>query len=151
MERHLTRLWYREPARASPLQPLAWLYGALMASRRRLYRSGWARTAAAGRPVVVVGNLTVGATGKTPLTIWLARALAAQALRVGIIARGYRSRSGRGPRRVDATALWQDVGDEPLILARRSGCPAIAGSDRLPPPPPRPRGRGGVGSAGGGV
>jgi tetraacyldisaccharide 4'-kinase len=131
MERQLTQLWYREHARASPLQPLAWLYGALMASRWRLYRSGWARAGAAGRPLVVVGNLTVGGTGKTPLTLWLARALAAQGLRVGIIARGYGGRSGRGPRRVDAAARWQDVGDEPLILARRSGCPTVVGSDRL--------------------
>jgi tetraacyldisaccharide 4'-kinase len=102
-----------------------------MASRWRLYRSGWARSTAAGRPVVVVGNLTVGGTGKTPLTIWLARALAAQGLRVGIIARGYGGRSGRGPRRVDGATGWRDVGDEPVILARRSGCPTVVGSDRL--------------------
>jgi tetraacyldisaccharide 4'-kinase len=131
LERRLTQLWYREHARASPLQPLAWLYGALLALRGRAYRWGWARSACAGRPVVVVGNLTVGGTGKTPLTIWLARALAAQGLRVGIVARGYGGRSGRGPRAVEASSLWHDVGDEPLLLARRSGCPTLVGSDRL--------------------
>jgi len=81
--------------------------------------------------VVVVGNLTVGGTGKTPLTIWLARALTAEGLRVGIVARGYGSGNGRGPRAVAADARWQDVGDEALILARRSGCPTVIGIDRL--------------------
>ncbi len=131
MEQQLTELWYRERAPALPLRPLARLYGALVALRRRMYRAGWAHSRAAGRPVVVVGNLTVGGTGKTPLTLWLAQALLAQGLRVGIVARGYGSRSGRGPRRVEPSSSWQDVGDEPLLLARRSGCPTVVGSDRL--------------------
>ena len=131
MEQWLTQLWYREPARPSPLQPLGWLYEGVVALRRRAYDTGWARRAAAGRPVVVVGNLTVGGTGKTPLTIWLARALSAQGLRVGIVARGYGSRNGRRPRRVAADSRWQEVGDEPLLLARRSACPTVVGTDRL--------------------
>ncbi|MBV8144878.1 MAG: tetraacyldisaccharide 4'-kinase [Gammaproteobacteria bacterium] len=130
MERRLTELWYGRP-RLSLLQPFAWLFGALVALRRHAYRCGWARSASAGRPVVVVGNLTVGGTGKTPLTIWLARALASSGLRVGIVARGYGSTAGRGPRRVETGSRWQEVGDEPLILARRSGCPTMIGSDRL--------------------
>ena len=131
MERALTELWYREHAGPSLLQPLAWAYGGLVALRRRAYATGWARSAGAGRPVVVVGNLTVGGTGKTPLTIWLARALRAAGLRVGIVARGYGSRAGHGPRRVALDSLWQEVGDEPLILARRSACPTVVGIDRL--------------------
>jgi tetraacyldisaccharide 4'-kinase len=131
MERQLMQLWYREHASAALLQPLAWAYGVVVALRQRAYASGWARSASAGRPVVVVGNLTVGGTGKTPLTLWLAHALRAEGLRVGIVARGYGSRNGRGPRRVDALARWQEVGDEPLILARRSGCPTVVGTDRL--------------------
>jgi tetraacyldisaccharide 4'-kinase len=81
--------------------------------------------------VVVVGNLTVGGTGKTPLTLWLAQALRAAGLRVGIVARGYGSRTGRAPRRVAPDSRWQEVGDEPLILARRSACPTVVGTDRL--------------------
>src|SRR5262249_31430253 len=131
MERALTELWYREHGGPSLLQPLGWLYGGVMALRRRAYSSGWARSAGAGRPGVVVGNLTGGGTGKTPLTIWLARALRAAGLRVGIVARGYGSRTGRGPRRVALDSLWQEVGDEPLILARRSACPTVVGIDRL--------------------
>jgi tetraacyldisaccharide 4'-kinase len=131
MERALTELWYRERAGPSLLQPLAWLYGGLVALRRRAYASGWARSAGVGRPVVVIGNLTVGGTGKTPLTIWLARALRAAGLRVGIVARGYGSRTGRAPRRVAFDSMWQEVGDEPLILARRSACATVVGIDRV--------------------
>ena len=131
MERALTELWYREHAGPSLLQPLAWLYGGLVALRRHAYATGWARSAGAGRPVVVVGNLTVGGTGKTPLTLWLAQALGAAGLRVGIVARGYGSRTGRAPRRVAPDSPWQEVGDEPLILARRSACPTVVGIDRL--------------------
>src|SRR5215469_7362580 len=127
-ERRLTELWYRDRARPSLLQPLAWAYGALLALRRRAYRSGLAHSASAGKPVVVVGNLTVGGTGKTPLTLWLARALRERGLRVGIVARGYGSRNGGAPRRVALDSLWQEGGDEPLILARRSACPTVVGA-----------------------
>jgi tetraacyldisaccharide 4'-kinase len=129
VEQRLTELWYRERAWACPLQPLAWLYGAALALRRRAYAAGWLRTQSAGRPVVVVGNLTVGGTGKTPLTAWLARELGAQGLRVGIVSRGY-GRAGGNPRLVDASSQWREVGDEPLILARDSGCRVMVGSDR---------------------
>ena len=89
MEQRLNELWYRERPRASLLQPLAWAYRVALGVRRHAYASGWAHTHAAGRPVVVVGNLTVGGTGKTPLTIWLARELTALGLEVGVVSRGY--------------------------------------------------------------
>ncbi|HTC17330.1 MAG TPA: tetraacyldisaccharide 4'-kinase [Steroidobacteraceae bacterium] len=130
MQQRLTQLWYRERDAPALLQPLAALYGAVVSVRRRLYSGGWRRTGRAGRPVVVVGNLTVGGTGKTPLTLWLAQALGAHGLRVGIVARGYGSR-GRGVRRVQAQSDWREVGDEPLLLARRSGCPTVVSRDRL--------------------
>ena len=130
MERRLTELWYGGGAGAALLQPLAWLYGALIGMRRGAYRAGWLRAQRVGRPVVVVGNLTVGGTGKTPLTVWLARELAAAGVRAGIVSRGYGGRSG-GPRPVLPSADWREVGDEPLILARRSACPTMVGADRV--------------------
>jgi tetraacyldisaccharide 4'-kinase len=130
MEQRLTGLWYRERAPASLLAPLAWSYGALMRARRRAYASGWARTERAGRPVVVVGNLTVGGTGKTPLTIWLARELSARGLRVGIVSRGYGGR-GAGTQEVRPDSDWKQVGDEPLLLARHSGCATVVAKDRV--------------------
>ena len=130
MAQGLTALWYGEHPAAALLQPLASCYGALLALRRRAYRSGWLRSESAGKPVVVVGNLTVGGTGKTPLVLWLARELRARGLTVGIVSRGY-GRSGSEPRRVERGASWREVGDEPLILARRSGCPTVVGADRV--------------------
>jgi tetraacyldisaccharide 4'-kinase len=130
MERWLSELWYRAHAAGSLLQPLATIYGALLALRRRAYESGWVRSESAGKPVVVVGNLTVGGTGKTPLTLWLARELGAAGLKVGIVSRGY-GRSDTATRSVDARSHWREVGDEPLILARRSACPTVVGADRV--------------------
>ncbi|HUE49197.1 MAG TPA: tetraacyldisaccharide 4'-kinase [Steroidobacteraceae bacterium] len=130
MEQRLTEAWYRERARPSLLTPLAGLYGAMMCARRRAYVSGWVRTERAGKPVVVIGNLTVGGTGKTPLTIWLARQLLAQGLKVGIVSRGY-GRRGAAARAVHSTSDWRQVGDEPLIIARRTACPTVVARDRV--------------------
>jgi tetraacyldisaccharide 4'-kinase len=130
METGLTALWYGEHPAAPLLQPLASCYGVWVAARRRAYQAGWLHRESAGKPVVVVGNLTVGGTGKTPLTLWLARELGARGLEVGIVSRGY-GRSGSEPRRVKPGAGWREVGDEPMILARRSGCRTVVGADRV--------------------
>ncbi|HXY75303.1 MAG TPA: tetraacyldisaccharide 4'-kinase, partial [Steroidobacteraceae bacterium] len=130
MRRWLTELWYRDSPWAWLLQPLASLYAALTQLRARAYAQGWLASERVGVPVVVVGNLTVGGTGKTPLTIYLARALSAKGLRVGIVSRGYPSRE-RGVRRVAPGSDWRAVGDEPLILARQSACPTVVAPDRV--------------------
>ena len=93
-------------------------------------RAGCSRTERAGCPVVVVGNLTVGGTGKTPLTIWLARELVGSRAQVGILSRGY---GGAGARRARCCAEsdWREVGDEPLLLARHSACPTFVAADRV--------------------
>jgi tetraacyldisaccharide 4'-kinase len=131
MEQRLTKLWYRADAGPSFLLPMSWLYGAVIRLRRKAFFRGWLTTHRVGRPVIVVGNLTVGGTGKTPLVIWLARQLTARGLQVGIVSRGYGSRSGEEPRLVGAEASWQDVGDEPLLVSRRTGCLTIVGRDRV--------------------
>jgi tetraacyldisaccharide 4'-kinase len=130
MRQRLSEHWYGDGARAAPLAPLAALYGALLRARRHAYAAGWLRSERAGVPVVVIGNLTAGGTGKTPLTIWLARQLLARGLRVGIVSRGYGGRSP-GPQAVGADADWRQVGDEPLLLARHSGCPIVVARDRV--------------------
>lgn len=124
------RLWYERPDSPAVLQPLSWLYGAVVSVRRKAYERGWARSHAVGRPTIVVGNLTVGGTGKTPLTIWLASHLRQQGLEVGLVSRGY-GREQRGLRQVAADSSWQEVGDEPLILQRRTGCMTFVASDRV--------------------
>jgi tetraacyldisaccharide 4'-kinase len=128
MQQRLTGLWYA-PARPSLLQPLGWLYAGFMRARRALYGAGVLRTVRSAAPVIVIGNLTVGGTGKTPLTLWLAAALAAHGRRVGIVSRGY-GRTERRAQAVTAASDWRHVGDEPLLLARRSGCATVVAQDR---------------------
>ncbi|MBW4052435.1 MAG: tetraacyldisaccharide 4'-kinase [Proteobacteria bacterium] len=130
MPQWLFKLWYEEPPGVSVLQPLSWLYGAAVSARRAAYRRGWARSQSVGAPVIVVGNLTVGGTGKTPLTIWLAEQLRQRGLEVGLVSRGYGRRQG-GMRSVTPVSSWQEVGDEPLILQQRTGCMTLVASDRV--------------------
>ncbi len=130
MRQRLVDYWYRAPARASALQPLGWLYGVAMRMRRLAYAKGWATAQRAGRPVLVVGNLTVGGTGKTPLVAWLAQRLSASGLKVGILSRGYGRRS-QELRSVQTDSPWYEVGDEPLLLHRLTGCDTVVAGDRL--------------------
>ncbi|HTT44193.1 MAG TPA: tetraacyldisaccharide 4'-kinase [Steroidobacteraceae bacterium] len=130
MPQRLLARWYAPEAGPSLLTPLSWLYGVVVALRRAAYRRGWRSVQRVARPVVIVGNLTVGGTGKTPLTLWIAQQLQAQGLRVGILSRGY-GRRGSATRAVRADDDWRAVGDEPLLLARRSACPTLVARDRV--------------------
>ncbi|MDD5241142.1 MAG: tetraacyldisaccharide 4'-kinase [Sulfuricella sp.] len=106
---------------------LFWLASAL---RRSLYRAGLLRTVRLPVPVVVVGNISVGGTGKTPLVLWLADFLRQHGFRPGIISRGYGGGAGR-VMPADAGCDPATVGDEPLLLAKKSGCPVWVGRDRV--------------------
>jgi len=126
----LEAAWYapRLAPLATLLLPLSWLFAAVVALRRWLYRRGALRSARLPVPVVVIGNVTVGGTGKTPLVIALARALAERGRHPGIVSRGYGA-SGAAPREVTAGAEPADVGDEPLLLAA-AGAPVFVARDR---------------------
>ena len=126
----LQRVWYEDSATGALLRPLSWLYEGLVRLRYALYRKGWLPASDIGRPVVVVGNLSVGGTGKTPLTLWLATQLQALGLRPGIVLRGYGG-SARSARLVTPESTVEEVGDEALLLARRSRCPVAIGSNRV--------------------
>jgi tetraacyldisaccharide 4'-kinase len=106
------------------LLPLTWLYSLLSALNRWL-----AKTVRLPVPVIVVGNLIVGGAGKTPLTLWLAQQLKARGWQPGIVSRGY-GRSGDGIVSVRADSSPEEAGDEPLLLARRSGVPVYVGRQR---------------------
>ncbi len=127
----VTRSWYasRPTWLTVALRPLAWLFGGIVALRRFAYRHGWLHRARLRVPVVVVGNITAGGTGKTPLVAALVDAVRARGFRPGIVSRGY-GRRGRDPRGVRATDDARDTGDEPLILAE-SGVPVWVGGDRV--------------------
>jgi tetraacyldisaccharide 4'-kinase len=129
----LERIWYRQqpgPA-AWLLSPLAALFFLLAGLRRLAYRRGWLRRTHLPVPVVVVGNLTVGGTGKTPLVAWIADYCRTAGLRPGIVSRGYGSMASAVPRTVRPDDAPVEVGDEPLLLARRTGVPVVVGSDRV--------------------
>ncbi|WP_123401564.1 tetraacyldisaccharide 4'-kinase [Inmirania thermothiophila] len=129
----LERAWYgpRHHPLALLLAPLGLLYCGLAAARRGLYRRGLLARHDPGAPVVVVGNLTVGGTGKTPLVAWIVAHLGAAGRRPGIVARGYGGRSRWWPRRVEPGSDPDEVGDEPVLLARRTGVPVWVGPDRV--------------------
>ena len=130
IETFLVRTWARRGAAARLLLPLAWLFGSLSALRRLLYRCGLRSTVRLPVPVIVVGNIFVGGTGKTPFTIWLAHALRDAGYHPGVISRGYGSQ-GAAPSVVGPLAQARDVGDEPLLIAHRAGCPVMVGRDRV--------------------
>ena len=99
--------------------------------RRELYERGILKSTSCGVPVVVVGNISVGGTGKTPVVIWLARELKKRGYRIGIVTRGYGGRSRDWPRTVAPDGDPAELGDESVLLARRTTCPVVAGPDRV--------------------
>lgn len=117
------RIWYERHPLAWLLAPAGWLYQLFMAQRQLLYRSGIMPVHRIGVPVIVVGNLTVGGTGKTPLVLWLADYLRELGYKPGIVSRGYGGQPADRPQQVRPDSDPGLVGDEPVILARRSGCP----------------------------
>ena len=123
----LARHWWqpRRSALAQALRPLSWLYGALAARRQRALRPQKLPV-----PVIVVGNLVVGGAGKTPTVIALVQALAAAGRRPGVVSRGY-GRGGDGVRAVAGGDTAHAVGDEPLVIRRRTGAPVWVGRDRV--------------------
>lgn len=125
------RIWYGHSHWRWPLMPFSGLFGLLSATRRRLYDNGIWRSVDIGRPVLVVGNITVGGTGKTPITLWLAERLKNYGMRPGIVSRGYRGRLGRQPVRVMPDSDPAIVGDEALLMERRQICPVVVHPDRV--------------------
>lgn len=126
----LLRRWYGGVAPGPGLRLLSALYGGLVALRAAMYRRGWRRVHRLPVPVLVVGNLVAGGSGKTPLTIALARGLAERGWRPGIVSRGYGRRSGE-PVQVTPGMPASECGDEPLLIARQTGLPVFVDRDRV--------------------
>ena len=132
LARRLPEWWYRHGLALPlwPLLPFSWLFGALGALRRCAYRWQLLPSYRLSVPVIVVGNITVGGSGKTPLVLWLVDQFRQAGWQPGIVSRGY------GADRDDVRSVMEkakaaDVGDEPLLLARRAGVPVFVGRDRL--------------------
>ncbi|NHZ96864.1 tetraacyldisaccharide 4'-kinase [Massilia sp. CCM 8734] len=129
LETTLTRAWLRRGPLACALWPLSLLFRAISGLRALLFRAGVLKSTRLPVPVIVVGNIFIGGTGKTPLTIWLAEALRAAGFNPGIISRGHGG-SDSAARQVTPDSTAREVGDEPLLIARRTGCPVVVGRDR---------------------
>src|SRR5574341_312529 len=119
------------------LTPLSWVYAGAVRARLWGYERGWKRVHTLGRPVISVGNVTAGWTGKTPLVIAIGEALLARGVGVTVLSRGYRGRAERaGALASDgqgsAAPTWEDVGDEPALIAGRlPGAAVIVGANRV--------------------
>jgi len=124
------RFWYRRGAIAWLLWPASLAFGCVVSFRRFLYWTRLLPSAHPGIPVVVVGNLTVGGSGKTPLVLWIAELLQKKGWSPAIVSRGYGGKLA-APRAATVADDAAQVGDEPIVLSRRSGCPVWVGADRL--------------------
>jgi len=130
LEKNILKLWYKRNILAYRLLPLAMVFYLLSGLRRYLYQWGILKKQSIPMPVIVVGNITVGGSGKTPLVIWLATFLQQQGYRPGIVSRGYGGKAVKRPCRVTDDSDPAAVGDEPIILAKHTGCPVAVAAKR---------------------
>lgn len=126
----LDHYWYSHNAVSLLLRPVSWLFCALAALRRRLYAGGALSRTRFPVPVIVVGNISVGGTGKTPAVTAVCALLREAGFTPGLVSRGYGGAASSWPQPVDSQSDTAVVGDEPVLLTRRTGCPMWVGPDR---------------------
>ncbi len=132
MVKKITHCWYQPKPCLYLwlLWPLSQLYSWLVLVRRFLYKQHIFFSYKLNVPTVIIGNITVGGTGKTPVVIYLVELLKKQGLNPGVISRGYKGQS----KQVTAVTANSDsfyVGDEPVLIAKRTGCPVVIGKNRV--------------------
>lgn len=121
----LERSWYRQHGWSLLLVPLSLLFGLVVHLRRAAYRIGWLKVVHIPVPVIVVGNITVGGSGKTPVTAYLASQLHDKGLKVGIVSRGYGGKASAYPLPVHTDTPAGQAGDEPILLASRGDAQVV--------------------------
>jgi tetraacyldisaccharide 4'-kinase len=124
-------VWYKDAFLGILLLPFAYIFSDIVRIRRFLYAKGLLRSCTLPVPVVVIGNITVGGTGKTPLTIWLAESLKNAGYKPGIISRGYGGKSVNWPQSVNEHSDVYQIGDEALLIAKQTQCPVMVGPSRV--------------------
>lgn len=130
VENWIQNQWYKWSVWQLLLIPFSLIFWLLSTLRRVMYRLKLLRSFRVSVPVIVVGNISVGGTGKTPCVLWLVKYLQQQGWRPGIVSRGYGGQVTR-PLKVMPQGNPVELGDEPVLLARRSGCPVWVGRDRV--------------------
>ncbi|ORU93974.1 MAG: tetraacyldisaccharide 4'-kinase [Cycloclasticus sp. symbiont of Bathymodiolus heckerae] len=128
--RFFDSMWYGQRPVALLFVPLSWLFSLVTKLRYFLYKKGWLKSTRLSVPVVIVGNITVGGTGKTPVVIWVAELLKSAGYSPGVISRGYGGIASSWPQQVREDSDSRVVGDEAKILARRTACPVAVGPNR---------------------
>ncbi|WP_421681990.1 tetraacyldisaccharide 4'-kinase [Stutzerimonas urumqiensis] len=126
----LNAIWYEGRPIPSLLLPLERLYRVVVKRKRQAFLAGHTLSYRARVPVIVVGNLTVGGTGKTPVILWLANHCSQRGLRVGVVSRGYGAKPPSLPWLVRPDQSANEVGDEPLLIAQRARVPVVIDPDR---------------------
>lgn len=129
--RWLEDAWYKEMYLSTWIMPFSMFYVDAVRLRRFMYRTGLKKTTKLPVPVIVVGNITVGGTGKTPLVIWLVEYLRTQGYNPGVISRGYAGEASLITQDVSADSTPQQVGDEAIVIFNRCQCPVTVGADRV--------------------
>ncbi|EHC93757.1 Tetraacyldisaccharide 4'-kinase [Salmonella enterica subsp. enterica serovar Uganda str. R8-3404] len=143
----IARIWSGESPLWRLLLPLSWLYGLVSGAIRLSYKLGFKRAWRAPVPVVVVGNLTAGGNGKTPVVIWLVEKLQQRGVRVGVVSRGYGGKAAAYPLLLTPETTTAEAGDEPVLIYQRTGAPVAVAPERaaavgrLNAPRRRPGGR----------
>lgn len=127
LQRCLESIWYEGASGKQCLYPLEWLYRALAFCDRVIKKK---QRVDHPIPILIVGNISIGGTGKTPLVVYLCELLISAGYSPGIITRGYGGRSNQWPASVDKNSDPVDCGDEPVLMAQRTGSPVVAGPDR---------------------
>ena len=126
----LLAAWYDGHPALALLRPLEALYRRVVLRKRARFLSGESDSYRAPVPVIVVGNITIGGTGKTPMILCLIEHCREQGLRVGVVSRGYGAKPPQLPWRVTVGQGADEAGDEPLLIVQRSGVPLMIDPDR---------------------
>ncbi len=126
----IERIWSGKSWLYILLLPLSFLYGLITVMRHMAYKVGLFRSWKAPVPVVVVGNLTAGGNGKTPVVIWLVESLTNAGYRVGVVSRGYGGKSENYPLVLNEATTTQVAGDESVLIFHRTKAPVAVAPKR---------------------
>ncbi|NOR81516.1 MAG: tetraacyldisaccharide 4'-kinase [Methyloprofundus sp.] len=130
MAKFLNEVWYKDHFVGTWLMPFSFIFTDVAKFRRWMYKKGFKPVEKLPVPVIIIGNITLGGTGKTPLVIYIAQQLKEAGFKPGVISRGYGGQSETWPLKVTADSDALQVGDEPLLIAQQAGCPVAVGPVR---------------------